>query len=138
VLATLVHLRTGLPHAALAELYGTTRSTISRATSEIRPPLATRGFAVPDGPGVRLRTLSDVFAYAETEGSRLRIDGAETQAPITGTRWAGYQAVVEYLDHRMPVRGGDSTQADMLRAERAVTQPYIGQLKAKAFATFAA
>ncbi|MGW0395536.1 hypothetical protein ACWDYJ_32610 [Streptomyces sp. NPDC003042] len=38
-----------------------------------------RGFAVPDHPGVRLRTLADVFAYAEVAGTRLRIDGAETQ-----------------------------------------------------------
>ncbi|MFD9136685.1 transposase family protein [Streptomyces bottropensis] len=79
VLVTLVRLRTGLPHAALAELYGTARSTISRAIGEIRPLLATRGFAVTDRPSVRLRTLADVFAYAEAEGIRLRIDGTETQ-----------------------------------------------------------
>ncbi|WP_459181236.1 helix-turn-helix domain-containing protein [Streptomyces sp.] len=77
VLVTPVHLRTGLPHAAPAELYPTARSTISRAIGEIRPLPAARGFAVPDRPGVRLRTLADVFAYAE--GIRLRIDGAETQ-----------------------------------------------------------
>ncbi|MFD3469744.1 transposase family protein [Streptomyces sp. NPDC058682] len=57
MLVTLVHLRTGLPHAALAELYGAARSTISRAMGEIRPLLAARGFAVP---GLRLRTLADV------------------------------------------------------------------------------
>ncbi|MFH9491834.1 transposase family protein [Streptomyces halstedii] len=79
VLVTLVHLRTGLPHAALAELHHTARSTVSRAIGEIRPLLAARGFAVPDRPGVRLRTLADVFAYAEAEGIRLRIDGGETQ-----------------------------------------------------------
>ncbi|MFD7056257.1 transposase family protein [Streptomyces mirabilis] len=79
LLVTLVHLRTGLPHAALAELYGSARSTISRAIGEIRPLLAVRGFAVPDHSGVRLRTLADVFAYAEAAGIRLRIDGAETQ-----------------------------------------------------------
>ncbi|MEV8424565.1 helix-turn-helix domain-containing protein [Streptomyces niveus] len=45
VLVTLVHLRTELPHAALAELYGTARSTVSRAIGEIRPLLAARGFA---------------------------------------------------------------------------------------------
>ncbi|MGA4803463.1 helix-turn-helix domain-containing protein [Streptomyces lavendulocolor] len=39
LLVTLVHLRTGLPHAALAELYGIARSTISRAIGEIRPLL---------------------------------------------------------------------------------------------------
>ncbi|WP_442805781.1 helix-turn-helix domain-containing protein [Streptomyces sp. NBC_01341] len=79
LLVTLVHLRTGLPHAALAELFGIARSTISRAIGEIRPLPAMRGFAVPDHSGVRRRTLADVFAYAEAAGIRLRIDGAETQ-----------------------------------------------------------
>jgi hypothetical protein len=45
----------------------------------MRPLLAARGFAVPDRPGLRLRTLADVFAYAEAEGVILRIDGTETQ-----------------------------------------------------------
>lgn len=51
----------GLPHAALAELYSAARSTISRAIGEIRPLLAARGFADPDRPGLRLRTLADDF-----------------------------------------------------------------------------
>ncbi|MFI7414026.1 transposase family protein [Streptomyces sp. NPDC049627] len=68
-----------MPHAALAGPYGLERSTITRAIGEIRPLLADRGFAVPDRPGVRLRTLADVFAYAEAEGVKLRIDGTETQ-----------------------------------------------------------
>ncbi|WP_331755770.1 transposase family protein [Streptomyces sp. NBC_01643] len=41
--------------------------------------LAARGFVVPDRPGLRLRTLEDVFAYAEAENIELRLDGAETQ-----------------------------------------------------------
>ncbi|MER5940402.1 transposase family protein [Streptomyces sp. NPDC001928] len=41
--------------------------------------LADRGFAVPDHPGLQLRTLEDVFAYAEAESVTLRIDGMETQ-----------------------------------------------------------
>jgi hypothetical protein len=32
----------------------------------------------PTGPGLRLRTLADVFAYAAAEDVRLRIDGTET------------------------------------------------------------
>ncbi|MEU6369951.1 transposase family protein [Streptomyces sp. NPDC046931] len=79
VLVTLVHLRHQLPHAALAELYGLERSTITRAIGEIRPLLAARGFAVPDRPGLGLHTLADVFAYAAAEGITLRIDGTETQ-----------------------------------------------------------
>ncbi len=79
VLVTLTALRLQLPHAALAALYRVSRPTVTRAVQEIRPLLARRGFAVPDRPGVRLRTLADVFAYADTEGVDLRINGTEVQ-----------------------------------------------------------
>ena len=68
-----------LPHAALALFYGVDRSTITRAVGEVRPLLAARGFAVPGEPGLRLRTLADVFAYAASQGVHLRIDGTEVQ-----------------------------------------------------------
>ncbi|ROQ59591.1 DDE superfamily endonuclease [Streptomyces sp. 840.1] len=68
LLVTLVHLRLGLPHAALAELYEVDRSTVSAAVRQVRLLLATRGFAVPDRPGLRLGTRGDVFAYADAEG----------------------------------------------------------------------
>jgi hypothetical protein len=79
VVATLVILRFQLPHAALALFYGVDRSTITRAVHEVRPLLAARGFAVPGEPGLRLRTLADVFAYAASQGVHLRIDGTEVQ-----------------------------------------------------------
>lgn len=79
LLATLVHLRTGLTHTALEAIYEVGSSTIGRAISEVRPLLAARGFAVLDRPSIRLRTLEDVFAYADAEGVALRIDGTETQ-----------------------------------------------------------
>ena len=79
VIVTLAHLRFQLPHAALAELYRVNRSTVTRAIHEVRPLLAARGFAVPEEPGVRLRTLADVFAYAAARGVELRIDGTEVQ-----------------------------------------------------------
>ncbi|MER5615208.1 transposase family protein [Streptomyces sp. NPDC002215] len=94
MLVTLAHLRTGLPHVALAELYGTARSTVSRAIGESRPLLAARGFAVPDRPTVRLRTLADVFAYAEAEGITLRIDGAGTQVRRPKANRPGRRAFV--------------------------------------------
>jgi hypothetical protein len=86
VIATLVILRFQLPHAALAVFYGVDRSTITRAVHEVRPLLAARGFAVPASPGVRLSTVADVFAYAASEGVRLRIDGTEVQVrrPMAG------------------------------------------------------
>jgi hypothetical protein len=79
VIATLVHLRMQLPHKALAVIYGVDRSTVTRAVREIRPLLAARGFAVPGEPGLRLRTLADVFAYAASRGVTIRLDGTEVQ-----------------------------------------------------------
>lgn len=79
VIATLVHLRLQLPHQALAVIYGVDRSTVTRAVREIRPLLAARGFAVPGEPGLRLRTLADVFAYAASRGVTIRLDGTEVQ-----------------------------------------------------------
>ncbi|MGY4919500.1 transposase family protein [Streptomyces sp. 900116325] len=77
---TLVHLRLGLPHAVRAELYGVDRYRVSAAIRQVRPLLAPRGFAVPDRPGLRLRTPEDVFAYADAEGVDLRTDETEVQA----------------------------------------------------------
>ncbi|MEV4927819.1 transposase family protein [Streptomyces roseoverticillatus] len=75
LLVTLVHLRHQLPHEVLAELFDVDRSTVSEAIRRLRPLLAARGFAVPDRPGLRLKTLEDVFAYAEAEGVEMRLDG---------------------------------------------------------------
>ncbi|MGH3410584.1 MAG: transposase family protein [Streptosporangiaceae bacterium] len=94
VIVTLVHLRLQLPHAALAELYRVDRSTITRAVGEIRPLLAARGFAVPGRPGLRLRTLADVFAYAAAEGVELRIDGTEVQVRRPRAGKPGRKALV--------------------------------------------
>ncbi|MEE1767052.1 transposase [Streptomyces sp. JV185] len=94
VLVTVVYLRLQLPHAALAELYGVTRPTVTHAIHEIRPLLAARGFAVPHRPGIRLRSLADVFAYAEAEGVELRIDGTETQVRRPKAGRSGRKAFV--------------------------------------------
>jgi DDE superfamily endonuclease/Helix-turn-helix of DDE superfamily endonuclease len=79
VIATLVCLRFQLPHKALAVIYGVDRSTVTRAIHEIRPLLASRGFAVPAEPGIRLKTLADLFAYAAARGVTIRLDGTEVQ-----------------------------------------------------------
>jgi hypothetical protein len=79
LVATLIHLRHDLPHSVLGLLFGVDRSTITRAVGEIRTLLAQRGCAVPDRPGLRLRTLADVFAYAQAEGVELRLDATEIQ-----------------------------------------------------------
>ncbi|MFH8470712.1 transposase family protein [Streptomyces sp. NPDC017991] len=86
LVATLIHLRHDLPHAVLGVLYGVDRSTVTRAVGEVRRLLAQRGFAVPDRPGLRLRTLEDVFAYAQAEGVELQLDATEVQVrrPVAG------------------------------------------------------
>jgi DDE superfamily endonuclease/Helix-turn-helix of DDE superfamily endonuclease len=94
VIVTLVHLRFQLPHAVLAALYGVDRSTVTRAVREIRPLLAARGFAVPGHPGLRLRTLADVFAYAGSCGVELRIDGTEVQVRRPRANKPGRRAFV--------------------------------------------
>jgi len=94
VIATLVVLRFQLPHAALGLLYQVDRSTITRAVGEIRPLLAARGFAVPGKPGLRLRTLADVFAYAAAEGVELRLDGTEVQVRRPKANRPGRRAFV--------------------------------------------
>ena len=77
VLVTLAVLRLQIPHAALAVMFGVDRSTVTRAVHEIRPLLAGRGYATPQGQ--RLSTLADVFAYAAASGITLRLDGSEIQ-----------------------------------------------------------
>lgn len=94
VLVTLVHLRTGLTHEALGAICSVGSSAIGRAIHEIRPLLATRGFAVPDRPGLRLRTLEDVFAHAAAENVTLRLDGTETQVRRPQARRPGRRAFV--------------------------------------------
>ncbi|HUY47586.1 MAG TPA: transposase family protein [Streptosporangiaceae bacterium] len=94
VIVTLVYLRHQLPHAALAALYEVDRSTVTRAVHEVRPLLAARGFAVPHRPGLRLRTLADVFAYASSCGVELRIDGTEVQVRRPRANKPGRRAFV--------------------------------------------
>ncbi|GAA2342552.1 transposase [Streptomyces kunmingensis] len=94
LVATLIHLRHDLPHAVLGLLFGVDRSTITRAIGEIRGLLAERGCAVPDRPGLRLRTLADVFAYAQAEGIELRQDATEVQVRRPPASRGGRRAFV--------------------------------------------
>lgn len=56
-----------------------------------------------------------------------------TITPIAGTRWAAYNAVTEYFDHIVPVRGArTATQASAARALRGISGN-TGSLKARAF-----
>jgi hypothetical protein len=92
LLVTLVHLRLGIPHTALAVAFGVDRSTVTRAIGQIRPLLARRGFAT--ATGVRLRTLADVFAYAAAENVTLRMDGTEIRVRRPRVNRPGRRAFV--------------------------------------------
>ncbi|MFD8525582.1 transposase family protein [Streptomyces capillispiralis] len=94
LVATLIHLCHDLPHSVLGLLFGVDRSTITRAVQEIRALLAERGCAVPDRPGLRLRTLTDVFAYAQAEGIELRLDATEIQVRRPPANRGGRRAFV--------------------------------------------
>ncbi|MFH9133940.1 transposase family protein [Streptomyces sp. NPDC017524] len=94
LVATLIHLRHDLPHSVLGLSFSVNRSTITRAVQEIRALLAERGCAVPDRPGLRLRTLTDVFAYAQAEGIELRLDATEIQVRRPPANRGGRRACV--------------------------------------------
>ena len=56
--------------------------------------MAARGFAGSGHPELRLRTLTDVFAYAESEGVELRLDGTEVQVRRPRANKPGSRAFV--------------------------------------------
>lgn len=57
---------------------------------------------------------------------------SDTLDGLRGNRWAGYQALTEYVDHFMAVRD-TGTVAGLARAARAVTSRPVVQLKEQAF-----
>ena len=85
------------------------RSTITRAIGEMRGLLAERGCAVPDRPGLRLRTLADVFAYATAEGIQLRLDATEVRVrrPPAGRDGRRAFALFSSCSQVHSLRGGD-------------------------------
>jgi Domain of unknown function (DUF932) len=64
--------------------------------------------------------------------ARLFLD-ADTNANIRGSRWAGYQAVTEYLDHAAPVHGRTAHDKAINRAVRSIDGSVV-DIKEKAFA----
>ena len=92
-------------------------------------------------------TLLEVDAAGTEATARHRRDRATgivklwtsspTIAPIAGTRWAAYNAVTEYLDHIVPIRGArTASDASAARALRSITTAGSSQsLKAQAFRT---
>lgn len=72
----------------------------------------------PRAAGIRDRrntTLRNLFSTADT------------QAAIRGTRWAGLQAITEYLDHHTPAKDAD------IRATRVLTSYSVAERKQHAY-----
>jgi phage/plasmid-like protein (TIGR03299 family) len=69
----------------------------------------------------RMETLRSLFV------------SAQTQADIRGTRWAGYQAITEYLDHHAPTRGTTPEVKRAALAERTITGGTMDAFKTKTF-----
>ena len=57
---------------------------------------------------------------------------ADTQHAIRGTRWAGLQAITEYLDHHTPAKSDD------VRAARVLTSHALAERKQRAYDLLAA
>jgi DDE superfamily endonuclease/Helix-turn-helix of DDE superfamily endonuclease len=94
VLVTLVVLRLQLPHQALATLFGVDRATVTRAARSWPPAAGRPRVCRPRPAGVRLRTLADVFAYAQASGVELRLDGTQTQVRRPRAHRMGQRAFV--------------------------------------------
>ena len=78
---------------------------------------------LPPNPGTRAKNNHD----QRRADLRYLFEGADTQHAVRGTRWAGYQAIAEYLDHKAPAKN------DVVRATRVLTSGALSDLKVKAF-----
>ena len=87
--------------------------------------ITARLWRVADAATARVKAT----AAKRTRSLRVLFDDADTNAAIRGTRWAGYQAVTEYIDHYSPAKGSDAATA---RAAR-VASGAAGLIKSKAF-----
>ena len=79
---------------------------------------------------------SETMAANRTEILSVLFRTADTNANIRGTRWAGYQAITEYLDHFAPI--ADKANPATARAERVAVGGNTAAVKTKAFELIAA
>jgi phage/plasmid-like protein (TIGR03299 family) len=75
-------------------------------------------------PGATVRTINNHTRRTQHLDRLFTL--ADTQANIRGTAWAGYQAIVEYLDHFSPAG------SDQRRAERVLTSTTLAAVKQRA------
>jgi phage/plasmid-like protein (TIGR03299 family) len=78
--------------------------------------------------------VSDLFPIADTDSELVAgrktveqrtlirlFEDSETMKDIRGTRWSGYQAVTEYLDHFRTIGGKDESKSQITRALQTAT-----------------
>ena len=118
---------------------------VTSKRSKPRPPRSTRPRWTPNRCARFANTLLEVDSAGTAATARHRRERASgivklwtsspTIASIAGTRWAAYNAVTEYLDHVVPVRGArTASDANTARALRTITTAAgSGSLKAQAF-----
>jgi phage/plasmid-like protein (TIGR03299 family) len=93
---------------------------------------ADRLFRVNDAPSARIEKARRLHAVEVLRLGR----HSETLGDVKGTAWGAYQAVTEYVDHVMPVRGGGVDQRDA-RAVRTLSGEGASTTKLRAFALLA-
>jgi hypothetical protein len=103
LLITLAYLRIGVTQNVLAVLYEVDQATVSRAIRQVRPLLATRGFATPGG-GPRLHTLADVMAYAQATGYDLCLDASDITVRRPAAGRPGRKAFVSGAKRRNTIK----------------------------------
>jgi hypothetical protein len=86
----------------------------------------------PTGPTGQLGPRAAGIRDRRTTTLRGLFRDADTQQTIRGTRWAGLQAITEYLDHHAPARDDD------VRAVRVLTSPALAERKQRAYDLLAA
>lgn len=86
--------------------------------------------------GATLSKRAQTSAARNLDGLMGLWESSDTMTKIKGTRWAGYNAVTEYVDHFMDVRDTHGGDVEYARASRAVTNPKTVQFKENAFAAF--
>lgn len=101
VIATLVILRFQLPHAALAVFCRVDRFAITRGRARDPAAAGSARGRVPAKPGLRLKTVADVFAYAALRGASAdrRHRGASPPAQGRAAGAAGVRVRQEETEH---------------------------------------
>jgi phage/plasmid-like protein (TIGR03299 family) len=78
------------------------------------------------------KAQQETTAIREVELNRLFLE-SDTMQNVKGTRWAGYQAVTEYVDHFSTIRGVEGEDLKDRRALRTLTSPLVARIKEQAF-----